>query len=398
MHPKLGNTLTSYKKIFFVGGGTGGHVQPILNIIEEIRRDHLDREYTWLGGRDSQEEQSATSQDIPFISIPTLKLATTRSPKILLYPFILILWIFQARRILKKSYADIQYTGGSGGETVWAKMKWEIRWAEWGGASFLTTETFDTFGHKSNVHPPQEIAVFSKWWPWSVAVGIAAWSLSIPLYIHESDTVPGRSNQILGKIATKIFLGFESAKKYFTPEKCEVIGQILGRVFEWWVMSDEWTIHWNTDKKHLLIICGSQWARTIFQEILDNITWLLETHEIILILGKLNTDMRTSFENSLSSMEGSEWSDIQILDWISQEDIAHIIPDTDIAVTRGSATTLAELTAFAKKPHLIIVPLTFSAGNHQYYNALEYKKLGHTVLEQRDIYLLTQHIVEKHEK
>jgi UDP-N-acetylglucosamine--N-acetylmuramyl-(pentapeptide) pyrophosphoryl-undecaprenol N-acetylglucosamine transferase len=90
MHQKLRDTLTSYKKIFFVGGGTGGHVQPILNIIEEIRRDHLNIGYTWLGGRDSQEEQSATSQGIPFISIPTLKLATTRSPKILLYPLILI--------------------------------------------------------------------------------------------------------------------------------------------------------------------------------------------------------------------------------------------------------------------------------------------------------------------
>jgi UDP-N-acetylglucosamine:LPS N-acetylglucosamine transferase len=89
---------------------------------------------------------------------------------------------------------------------------------------------------------------------------------------------------------------------------------------------------------------------------------------------------------------------MQILDWISQGDLAHIIPDTDISVTRGSATTLAELTAFAKKPHLIIVPLPFSAGNHQYYNALEYEKIGHTVVEQKDIHLLTQCIVEKHEK
>jgi UDP-N-acetylglucosamine:LPS N-acetylglucosamine transferase len=83
---------------------------------------------------------------------------------------------------------------------------------------------------------------------------------------------------------------------------------------------------------------------------------------------------------------------MQILDWISQKNLSHIIIDTDIAVTRGSATTLAELTAFGKKPHLIIIPLPFSGRNHQHYNALEYKKLGHTVLEQIDIQKLTQTI------
>lgn len=42
-----------------------------------------------------------------------------------------------------------QQDGGSGVETVWAKKKNSDSWAERGGASFLTTETFDTFGHKS---------------------------------------------------------------------------------------------------------------------------------------------------------------------------------------------------------------------------------------------------------
>jgi UDP-N-acetylglucosamine:LPS N-acetylglucosamine transferase len=66
--------------------------------------------------------------------------------------------------------------------------------------------------------------------------------------------------------------------------------------------------------------------------------------------------------------------DCQVLDWIDQANIAELIQDTDIAITRGSATTLAELTAFDKNPTLIIIPLPSSAGNHQYYNALEYEK------------------------
>lgn len=78
-------------------------------------------------------------------------------------------------------------------------------------------------------------------------------------------------------------------------------------------------------------------------------------------------------------------SDCQALSWISQENIAEIIQGTDITITRGSATTLAELTTSSQKIQLIIVPLPFSADNHQYYNAREYEKDGHILLEQKDI-------------
>ena len=82
----------------------------------------------------------------------------------------------------------------------------------------------------------------------------------------------------------------------------------------------------------------------------------------------------------------------QAIEWISQSDIAHLIQDTDLAITRGSATTLAELTSFRSKElsshkaiKLIIIPLPYSANNHQYYNALEYQKIGHIILEQKNL-------------
>lgn len=88
--------------------------------------------------------------------------------------------------------------------------------------------------------------------------------------------------------------------------------------------------------------------------------------------------------------------DCQAIDWISQSDIAHLIRDTDLAITRGSATTLAELTSFQDSEftinnlQLIIVPLPYSANNHQYHNALEYEKIGHTILEQKNLDQLKQ--------
>ena len=144
--------LAKFSHIILVGWGTGGHIQPIVSIVKKLRQIHFPEEdILWIWWETSQEKNIAESENITFKSIPILKLSTTTSPKILLYPIFLLIGIYRARGILK------QYN------KLWNTV------------------------------------VFSKWWPGSVAVGIAAWSLDIPLHIHESDTIPGKSSQILGK-------------------------------------------------------------------------------------------------------------------------------------------------------------------------------------------------------
>jgi UDP-N-acetylglucosamine--N-acetylmuramyl-(pentapeptide) pyrophosphoryl-undecaprenol N-acetylglucosamine transferase len=346
MHPALIATLSPYSTIVLVGGGTGWHIQPIVSIVKS-----LEHEYLWIGWQNSTEEKSARENNIPFHQIPTLKLSTTKSFKVVLYPYFLLLGFFKARKLLK-----------------WLQTWWK---------------TVNSGG-----------CVFSKGWPGSVAIGIAAWSLWIPLYIHESDTVAGRSNQILGKFATKVFLGFENTKKYFKWKNSEVIGQILDPVFyrhcepvkqsrnteiqkplDHFVPRDD-RIQWKTNKPHILVICGSQGSQSIFQAIIEQFREDTR-YEWIIALGKLNQDMQNAF---------AVIPNCQAKEWISQSDIAELIPDTDIAISRWSATTLAELTAFSdSKPHLIIIPLPYSAWNHQHFNALEYSKLGHTILEQKHL-------------
>ncbi len=343
MNQKLIITLSQYSTIVLVGWWTGWHIQPIVSLTRHIKNTDIIPDFLWIGWSDSQEERAAKEVDIRFMPIPILKLATTRSLKILLYPFFLKLGFYKAWKIL--------------------------RWIQ-----------------------DKNLCVFSKGWPGSVAIGIAAWSLWIPLYIHESDTIPGRSNRILGKFATRIFLGFDCAKQYFNSSKCEIIGQILDPVFfiqPTNLPTYQPTITWKTTKHHILVICGSQGSRIIFEEILKNLENILQLGELIIVLGKLNLEMRKEFETKQATFDFKLWT-FTIVDWISQPDIAHLIQDCDIAITRWSATTLAELTAFEHNPHLIIIPLTYSAGNHQYYNSLEYQKIGHTLLNQKDLNQLTE--------
>lgn len=326
MHPSLLSTFSHYDTVILVGWWTGWHIQPIMNIIEEI---WWEKNLLWIGGKNSEEEKTAKKQNVEFSAISTLKLSTTRSPRILLYPFVLIIGIYEARKLLQNK---------------------------------------------------EKICVFSKWWPGSVAVGIAAWILGIPLYIHESDTIPGRSNRILGKIARKIFLWFESAKKYFEAKKCEVIWQILHRVFSSKTHKKS-TLEWKTHKPHILVICGSQWSKAVFEGIIEQFKQD-NPYEWIIALGKLNTDMKSRFGTI---------RDIQVYDWISQENIASLLYDTDLAITRGSATTIAEIDVFSVNK--IIIPLPYSADNHQYWNAKEYEKKWDILLEQKDIHKLKEIIL-----
>jgi UDP-N-acetylglucosamine--N-acetylmuramyl-(pentapeptide) pyrophosphoryl-undecaprenol N-acetylglucosamine transferase len=327
MTEKLINIISKYRNIVFVWGGTGGHIQPIISLKRHLEQLYNTSSIFWIGWNSSQEEKAARNENISFSAITTLKLSTTRSFKILLYPFILIQGIFQARKIFK------------------------------------------TIGQDNSV-------VFSKWWPGSVAVWIAAWSLNIPLHIHESDTVAGRSNRLLGIFATRIWLGFEQAKTYFKSEKCEVIGQIIDPIFYQKNIELTWDyISWKTDKPHIFVTCGSQGSRAIFESIITQF-WTSSEYEWIIALGKLNTGMIDEF---------AHMDNCQAVNWLSQENIAKLIQGTDIAITRGSATALAEFTVGDHQSQLIIIPLPYSAWNHQYYNAIEYKKIWHILLEQSNL-------------
>jgi UDP-N-acetylglucosamine--N-acetylmuramyl-(pentapeptide) pyrophosphoryl-undecaprenol N-acetylglucosamine transferase len=150
-----------------------------------------------------------------------------------------------------------------------------------------------------------------------------------------------------------------------------VIGQILHPQF--FSEKTKGTIEWKTPKKHVFVSCGSQGSRKIFRTLLDQKKNFPDT-EWIISLGTLNGNMRAEFE---------QWEDTQVFDWINQSDIPQILDGTEIAITRASATTLAELVT--RPIHLLIIPLAISAGNHQLYNARVYEKNGHTIILEENL-------------
>ncbi len=207
--------------------------------------------------------------------------------------------------------------------------------------------------------------VFSKGGYVSIPLCIAARILGKKVYIHESDVSWGLANKVIWKFATKVFYTFENDKVNWG--KHIHVGQILNQELIEWLKN----IHVEENSKlKVVVMAGSQGSTTMFENLLKI---LPDTKDInfTVILGSQNTHFATDFK---------EFSNVKTYDFITQTRLWEVLKQTDIAITRWSATALWEFYYFGI--HAIIVPIT-QAGWHQIHNA-EYfnEKYGSDILDE----------------
>lgn len=314
------------KKIAFTWGWTWWHITPIISIYNTIK-DNAD--FFWIWEKDSLEEKIAKDNWIKFYNIKSWKLRRYFSFKTFIEPINIFSWIISSIKILKKEKPDI---------------------------------------------------IFSKWWYVSLPVAIASKILHIPLYLHESDTIPWLANRLVSRFASKIYLWFIWAKKFFKSKNIEIVWQILNpNLFD----LNYQDINFNNDKTTILVTWWSQWSKRIYSKILENIE-NLNDFNLIIVLWSANTDMKEQFPIR---------DNIKIYWFIEQTEFKSLMRISDIAITRAWATSLAELLSFWLK--LIMIPLKESANNHQYFNALEYQNEWKWIMiEEKDLNQLSKTILK----
>jgi len=200
--------------------------------------------------------------------------------------------------------------------------------------------------------------IFSKWWYVWLPLCIAWFLLRKKIYIHESDIVWWLANKIISKIATKIFYSFPNN---LIDEKKHILSwQILNPELLSNVKKDEELE--ESEKLEVIVIAGSQWSSIIFENLKSILNNLIDVNFTI-ILWEKNLHFRVYFE---------KFNNVVLYDFISQKELWEIYKKTDIAITRAWATTLWELYFFGI--HSIIIPLGWSAQNHQEENALYFKE------------------------
>ena len=165
------------KRILLTGGGTGGHIMPLLAVAECLPKDC---EILVLGS-----------------NIKNIK-----------FPYKNVLAGKWRRYFSLKNFVDILK-----GPLGILQALWHVFW-------FMPDVCFGKGGYAS------------------LPGVLACWLYRIPIVIHESDTVPGIANRFLAFFADKVCVSFEQAKKYFPEKKVIFTGnpvrqQILhGKIFQ----------------------------------------------------------------------------------------------------------------------------------------------------------------------
>ena len=98
------------KTIILTGGGTAGHVIPHIALLPHLRK-HFDK-IIYIGSENGIEREIAKEYNIDYISIPTVKLIRSFTPKNLLIPFKMLSSIYKSKKILKDINPNIIFSKG----------------------------------------------------------------------------------------------------------------------------------------------------------------------------------------------------------------------------------------------------------------------------------------------
>lgn len=204
--------------------------------------------------------------------------------------------------------------------------------------------------------------IFSKGGHISIPVCLAAKWRGIPIVLHESDSVSGRANRLVGMWATIICTGFplRGKNKYVhtgNPVRNTITGGSKKEGLRLTGLSG--------NRPVLLVTGGSQGAQALNEAVASHIHELLELCDIVHITGNSKT--------------GAVVQDARYFCFaFAYEELPHFYAMADLALSRAGAGTLAELAANGLPT--IIVPLRHVGHDHQQKNAEKAIQTGGCIL------------------
>ncbi len=210
--------------------------------------------------------------------------------------------------------------------------------------------------------PPADLVIGTGGY-FSPPVIVAAWLLQIPRVILEPNAMPGLANRLVGPVANRIFLAFESARSFFSSSKVRVIGTPIRQDF---VL--EQAPEPPQQVKHLLIFGGSQGARAINSAILE----ALDHSEALRT--SVTLTHQTGAEDCERVRQEYQQRGVQADVQPFLFDMPRELAKADLVICRAGASTLAELAACGKVG--ILIPFPYATHNHQEMNARAMEQSG----------------------
>lgn len=302
-------------QVVITGGGTGGHVYPALEVARTLAERGAGIRY--LGANRGQEGPICRERGIEFQGFASRALYSLRTPR------------------------------------------------GWGSLYLLLKATGSA---KKALRERRPDAVFSTGGFSAAPIVAAARSLGIPYAIHETNSVPGRSNRMFASKAAAVTCTFKSTVDIL-PGAIRT-GQPIRRELR------EAAKEPRTERAgDLVVVIGGSQGSEFLNTVVPRVpSFLRERCEILLATGRGNFDRVFS--------ENREVSGLRLAPYLETAEIVDAYRNASIAVAR-SGGTVAEFALFGLPS--VLVPLPTSADNHQLRNAREFVELGGAILvEQKD--------------
>ncbi|HEY5550061.1 MAG TPA: glycosyltransferase [Candidatus Saccharimonadales bacterium] len=207
----------------------------------------------------------------------------------------------------------------------------------------------------------------------AVPVGVAAKLLKIPIVTHDSDTVPGLANRIVGRFAAVRATGMPAS--YYKHHKGSIhyfgipLDERIKPVNQAMQVNFKKGLKIPTDSLVLLIGGSGLGARDVNNKVLAVAADILKLFPRLYIVHAAGQKHQEQVEKSYRTI-GVDSKRVKVLGFTP--DFYKYSGAADLIVSRAGATTIAELAA--QKKAVILIPAAHLTGGHQLKNATELAK------------------------
>jgi UDP-N-acetylglucosamine--N-acetylmuramyl-(pentapeptide) pyrophosphoryl-undecaprenol N-acetylglucosamine transferase len=314
-------------KLIIAGGGTGGHLFPGIAVAEEFLSRDPANEVLFVGTERGIEARAVPAAGYPFELISAAGIRGKGTLSQLKGAAMMVFGYAQSRKILKSFRPDMVL--GVGGYA-------------------------------------------------SLPMVLAARGMQIPRFIHEQNAIPGQTNRLLARFASKVFITLEESARYFPAATTLLTGNPLRRQILDMIETvnppqppfdkgGEKLPHLQGEGRggdgvfHLFIFGGSQGAHAINAAMIESLPYLKESRVRLLITHQ--TGEKDCAE--VTAAYRSAGVEAVVTPFIS--DMAAEYAKADLIICRAGATTIAEVTACGKAS--LFIPFPHAVDDHQRKNA-----------------------------
>jgi len=296
-------------RIVVSAGGTGGHIYPALAVLEKLKDTEKNLEVLYIGTKNRMENELIPKRGIPYEGIE----------------------VYGLSKNIFKNIKNVFLIGNSYKKCI--KLLKEFK--------------------------PDIVLGFGGYVTYPVIA--AAKRLNIKTFLHEQNSIVGKTNKFLAKDVDLVAVSFLSTiDKFKNAKKVVYTGNPCGEAAINSKDIRKSDVGLDNKKKLVIVVAGSLGSKTMNDKLKEFLRLSKKSdYQVLFITGKAHYD---------EFVEGTRFgSNVKVLPYL--DNLAGLMKNADLIVTRAGASTMSEILALSLP--VVFVPSPYVANNHQYYNAKE---------------------------